>query len=175
MTVSIALAQMLEARDRRAARQREMLAHFALPVVSLGVVMPGPVKDGPPSRIAFAVAMEALGPLLAGRGWLIRHVERVVAATGPEALVSVEAEASALKTALIDLEDGHPLGRLWDFDVICPERGQISRRVLGRAPRRCLICGDEGHACSRAQRHSLADLMKVIEEMVDAYRHPPSA
>jgi holo-ACP synthase len=96
--------------------------------------------------------------------------DEVSALSGPEALYCVQRAPLALKQALIGLETTHPLGRLWDIDVICPENGSITRRALGLAPRRCLICDEAAHVCARSRRHSLEELRRVIEEKVEAYR-----
>lgn len=167
----VTLEQMLAARERRAARQQALLTHFSLPVVSLSVVMPGPVKANVQSQTILDAAIQSLDKLFNEEKWPIRSFEPVSGSTGPEALYVLDAEALAIKQALVVLEDSHPLGRLWDLDVICPKQGILSRRTLGHPPRRCLVCDAEAHACSRSQRHSLTELLDVIEEKVDAYRH----
>jgi len=166
----VTLAQMLDARERRAARQQAALARHGLPVVSLTVVMPGPIKDSAVSRALMAIATTAADALFTAKDWPVQQAGRSEGATGPELIYAVAADPLTMKVALIDLEETHPLGRLWDFDVICPERGPISRSTLGCKPRRCLICDLEAHACARSQRHPLAELMMAIEGRVDAYR-----
>jgi holo-ACP synthase len=93
--------------------------------------------------------------------------------TGIEALYVVDTDAVPLKLAVCELEQSHPLGRLWDMDVFCPAHGRLSRRGLGFPPRRCLICGEPAHACARAQRHPLAELLAAIQETVDGYSFCP--
>lgn len=171
--IPVSLEQMLAARERRAARQQTAMARFALPIASLGVVMPGPVKNNAQSRTILDAATRTLDDLFRERAWPVRLFEPVFGPTGPEALYVLDAEALVIKQALVGLEDAHPLGRLWDLDVICPKQGILSRRALGQAPRRCLVCDAEAHACARSQRHSLIELLTVIDETVDAYRHPP--
>ncbi len=53
--------------------------------------------------------------------------------TGPEAMWCVEHSAEEIKALCSELEQNHPLGRLWDIDVICPQAGLISRRAQGRS------------------------------------------
>jgi len=166
----VTLAQMLDARERRAARQRAAMARHGLPVVSLTMVMPGPIKDSALSRTLMAIATTAVDALFTAKDWPVRQVGRSEGATGPELIYAVAADPLAMKAPLIDLEETHPLGRLWDFHVIGPDRGPISRGTLGRKPRRCLICDLDAHACARSQRHPLAELMTAIEGRVDAYR-----
>jgi holo-ACP synthase len=43
----------------------------------------------------------------------------------------VNGDARIVKSATVLLEDHHPLGRLWDLDVIAPREGLLSRQDLG--------------------------------------------
>ena len=87
--------------------------------------------------------------------------------TGPEALFAVEAPSDELKRALIVLETAEPLGRLWDLDVIDPRLGALSRRSLGLPVRRCIVCDEAAHACARSRAHSLAELLRAIEVILN--------
>lgn len=169
--VPVSLQQVLDAREQRVARQNAALARFGKSVLSLTLVCPGPLKDGPPWRFVFAEALAAIDALLAARGWHAVARDEQFQPTGPVAVIAVDAPAHDLKSALASLEDEHPLGRLWDMDVICPTRGKaISRRDLLLAPRSCLVCGEAAHACARARAHPLEALISVIEGKIDAYR-----
>ena len=55
---------MLIAREERAARQVAALAQFRAPLVSLTIVMPGPVKDGWLARRVMEVALEQTDSLI---------------------------------------------------------------------------------------------------------------
>ncbi|PWC84757.1 ACP synthase [Azospirillum sp. TSH100] len=161
---------MLEARDQRVERQRAALDRFGIPVLSVTLVMPGPVKDTPLSRFVLETALSELDALFHTKGWAVPFHQPHWAATGAEALHAVAADARALKQAVAALEDAHPLGRLWDIDVIDPQDGILSRGSLGVAPRRCLVCGEPAHACARSRRHPLDEVLAVIEEKVHAFR-----
>lgn len=165
----VSLEQMLQARERRAADQQAALRRYARPVVSLSLVTPGPLKDGSTPRLIFAAALDALDAAFARLDIPLLASCRSLAATGPEALYVVAAPAAAVKRHLIALETAHPLGRLWDIDVICPQAGSLTRRGLGLPPRPCLLCGEAAHACARSRRHSPASLQAVIEERVRGY------
>jgi holo-ACP synthase len=156
-------------RERRARAQAEALAAHGLPLVSLTLVMPGPVKDSSDARRLLEEALAALEELLAARAWPFRQYAVRQAPTGPEALLAVDAPARDLKRALAALEDTHPLGRLWDLDVIAPDTGPVSRRSLDLPPRRCLACGEEAHACARSQAHPLPLLLGLIQDRINAH------
>ncbi|TBW36095.1 citrate lyase holo-[acyl-carrier protein] synthase [Siculibacillus lacustris] len=162
------LAAVLAARERRVARRDAALAAGAATVVVVTPVMPGPVKLCGIASDAQSAALAALAHLFAEAGWAHATVGTESAATGFEAIFAVAAEPLAVKRATVALEDGHPLGRLWDIDVTGPDGATLSRRDLGAAPRRCLVCDAPGHACARSQAHPLDQLLTVMEERLDA-------
>ena len=67
------------------------------------------------------------------------------------------------------LEQSHPLGRLWDIDVICPQNGLVGRQSLGESQRRCLLCDEPAHACARSRRHDTDLVVARVEQMIDAW------
>lgn len=168
----VALEQMLEARERRAAGQAAALAHFAKPLVSVTVVMPGPVKDNPLSRRLLVKACIEIESAVSDKAWPVVWKDVSWRATGPEALLVVDAPPGELKAAMIELEDRHGLGRLWDLDVIAPGPRIFSRKDLGFAPRKCLVCDLPAAECGRSRRHPLVQLLDTMQAMVDEHdRH----
>ena len=171
LAIPVSLNEMLDAREQRVARQKAALGEFGKTVLSLTLVCPGPIKDSQPLRFVFAEAVAAIDALLADRQWSVLSRAHVTQASGQEAMLVVDCPALSLKWALAMLEEQHPLGRLWDMDVICPERGGVSRKDLRLAPRKCLVCGEAAHACARSRAHPHEDLLLVIEEKINAYRY----
>jgi holo-ACP synthase len=165
----VSLDQMLDARERRAARQAVALACFREPLVSMTVVMPGPVKDGWLPRWVLDEALRELETMCRARGWPILSREVLWQETGPEALYVVDVDARSLKSATIELEDHHPLGRLWDLDVIARWQGPLSRQRLGFSARRCLVCGQPARVCGRSRQHPLEELLNTIGRIVHEY------
>ena len=166
---AVGLEQMLAAREQRAARQAAALARFCKPLVSATVVMPGAVKDGRLPRRVLSEALYELETLCGTRGWRILAGEVLWRKTGPEALYVIDAEGRALKFAILDLEEQHPIGRLWDLDVIAPALGLLSRQQLGFPARRCLLCEEPAHGCARSRRHSTEELLSTIGNIVHEY------
>jgi holo-ACP synthase len=171
-TAEVTLEEVLRNRERRVQLQREALEFFGRPLVSVTIVNPGPVKDSPSARKVMTHALSALMAAMADRSWEVLNWEVRYDPTGPEALLVVVAGSLELKQAMTRLEEEHPLGRLWDLDVIDPLRGAISRKTLGLPARRCLICAEDAHACSRSRAHSLQELQNAIEEIIHAYGEP---
>nr|NLI50912.1 citrate lyase holo-[acyl-carrier protein] synthase [Propionibacterium sp.] len=154
----------LARREARQAEQAALVRETGAPLLSLTIVAPGPEKDGPAIRAAFAAGLRACRDLLAARGWAVRGRRATDAPTGPESLLAVAADPTELKAALVALEDAAPLGRLWDLDVVAglDDAGLpvvLGRRALGLPPRRCLVCDSDAAACARSARHPLPVLL----------------
>jgi holo-ACP synthase len=160
------LADVLAAREQRAMRQQALLARFQQPVISLTLVTPGPIKNSIGYRHTMAAALREGDLLFWQQHWKVLSREVYWLDTGAEALWVVEQQAQTIKQAVVELEDTHQLGRLWDFDVICPTAGPLSRDTLGLMPRRCLICQQPSRECGRARQHALPELTQHIEQMI---------
>ena len=91
--------------------------------------------------------------------------------SGPEAIYVVDVKPRLLKSATVELEDQHPLGRLWDLEVVAPGQRVLSRKLLGLPERRCLVCERPASECGRARRHSLPELLDVMQRIVKRYDH----
>lgn len=155
----VTLPQMLAARDERAAAQRELLAARGLPLLSLTMNIPGPVKRTELIAFAFRAALEELR-LRLGDG--IVEERRVDRPTGPEALLVCRRPAAALKALAVELESACPAGRLLDVDVIGLDGRKLSREI----PRRCLLCGGPAAPCARSRAHGLPALQMAVEELL---------
>ena len=163
---TVSLEQMLAAREERGARQAAALKCFGKPLVSMSVVIPGPVKDGWLPRWVLANALHELEAVSDARAWHVLSRRVLWRETGPEALYVMDVDARAVKLAAVELEDHHPIGRLWDLDVIDPRHDRLSRQDLGFPARRCLLCGRPAHACSRSRQHPLEELISAIGKIV---------
>jgi len=151
------LEQVLAARDRRAAAQREMLAAHGLPLLSFTLNIPGPVKRTPLTELAFNAGLAALNGLP-------RREERIIReAAGSEALLAAELPPEELKALAMALE-GSPIGRLYDMDVITPA-GKLSRGEQ----RRCIVCGAPGPGCARSRTHGLEAVLEKVDGILRAF------
>ena len=165
----VSLEQMLVAREDRAARQSAALARFGQPLVSISVVMPGPMKDGSLPRHVLEVAQQLITALARRRKWPVLSGEVRRPETGPEAIYVIAVKPVVLKAATVEMEDEHPLGRLWDLDVIAPGQGKLSRRALALPARCCLVCDKPAFECGRSRRHPLDELLNTVRSIVHKY------
>ena len=158
----VTLQEMLEARDRRAEAQRRLLDGFGLPLVSFTMNIPGPVKDSPLIRRGFHAGLRLLDEALDRAGFICRSRQLTHAVTGNELLCAVDAPAAALKAICMRIEDGSPMGRLYDIDVIAPDGQKLART----AERRCLCCGAIGRGCASRRLHSLDELRAAVQKLL---------
>lgn len=165
----LALEDVLKAREARARLQQQWLGQYGQTMVSVTLVWPGEIKDTPLARRVMAEANEAINQSLLKHRWPVTRHETDFLCTGPEARWSISSPAWMIKHVMAHLEDNHPLGRLWDIDVFCPTSGLLKRSAILQPMRRCFICHEPAHVCSRMRRHSQNELAQVIEDLTYDY------
>ncbi|ENB7487819.1 citrate lyase holo-[acyl-carrier protein] synthase [Citrobacter koseri] len=163
---AVSIPELLVSRDERQARQHAWLTRHLTPLVSFTVVAPGPIKDSELTRQIFNHGVTALLAVAKKAGWSVREQAALASASGPEGFLAIEAPARDLKLATIELEHQHPLGRLWDIDVLTPEGDILSRRHFSLPARRCLLCEQSAAECARGKTHALSDLLIRMEALL---------
>ena len=181
----ITLDELLASRDARHAMQQKLMAeHSGKTLVCLTVVMPGSVKRNQQSLTVARAAVEAMrkaynisDDLLPETELLTNElkteageclVERDLN-TGYEAYLITPLPLLEAKRVAVDIEDTHPLGRLFDIDVIDAQGIPVSRDRVGGQPRRCLVCYHEARYCMRMRWHTQEEIWARIKQMTDDY------
>ena len=137
-------------------------------LLCLTVIMPGSVKR---NRLSLAVARAATEAIRVEFAESITQMEERDLETGFEAYVLVSLPTLEAKQTTCRIEENHPLGRLFDIDVIDPTGSPVSRGAVGAQPRRCLLCDKEARFCMRNHTHSPEQIQAHIAEIVEAYVH----
>lgn len=171
MEQTVELWQMLEARERRAERQRELLAQYRCPLVWFTMNIAGPIKTSPLIRRGFEVGCTLLEQQLMRVKARCLHQEQYHEPTGSEACYVADLDPLALKRLTVELEEHSGLGRLFDMDVLTPSGEKVERETLGLGERRCLICGGSARACARSRAHTVEELQRktiqLLQEALD--------
>ncbi len=147
---AVTLEEMLQARDKRAARQRQALNCYRLPLISLTLVAPGAVKNSAVWRRVADYAIAEILALCEQMEWVNVWEMQVNERSGPEWMAAVCAPAMALKQHMSTLEMSHPLGRLWDIDIIDSDQ-------------------QDAHLCARGKHHTLDLLLDEIARRIECY------
>lgn len=170
----ITLDELLASRDARHALQQQLLAeHPGHTLVCTTVVVPGSVKRNQQSLIVAHAAVEALRKAFGVDQWTERDrrqrfIERDLP-TGYEVYLVTPTPLLEAKLMAVQIEDSHPLGRLFDIDVIDQQGAPVPRTAVGGEPRHCLVCNREARYCMRMRWHSQDDIWEAINQRIDAY------
>ena len=159
------LDEILLHRERRWQEQQDLLSRGQC-LVSFTMNIPGAKKQFPLELAGFETGLRELRTVLPVREERLYH-----AVTGDEALLLLDLPPWEAKKKTVRLEQTHPLGRLWDMDVLNHEGCSLSRTALGLPQRRCLVCGEAAKVCGRSRRHSPEQLFQcAAQRLHDFFR-----
>lgn len=160
-----------QAYEQRAAEIEQLWARGAAACVTIGLNLPGGAAAYQLSSDLAAAAREAVQMALADAGHQLTIASEGIDGAGPYLLATVSptGDPGQLKRLLIEVEQQHPLGRLFDLDVLISGKGPLSREDLGLPARRCLICTEAARVCRRVSRHRLPELQTAVKQLTDRY------
>lgn len=161
--------EILKSREDRAKKQMDILSLYPYSLISFTLNIPGIVKDSHTYRLIHKVGMEEITKSLEMRNSELKYIEKINKITGNEGYLSVDMDSSILKELMVDIENTHPLGRIFDIDVFDKDHTQMSRSDLGLESRRCLICNKDARVCMREKNHSYEELISRIEKINEEY------
>ena len=165
--MEITLDMLLESREKRWNFQRQLIQeHPELTLVCVTVIMPGNVKRNTQSLVVAHAAVQSVQNAFDKD---IRWQQEKDLVTGYEAFFLIQRPMFDCKRVACEIEDAHPLGRLFDIDVIDSNVEPVSRSVIGKEGRKCLLCEHEARYCMRNHTHSREELQQRIQQMIDAY------
>lgn len=169
MEREVTLMEMLEAREARVYQQDALREKYGVPVISFTLNIAGPVKDSPLIRRAFQYGLEHLeAGLRAAKLSVLDRLEHR-APTGCEALYAVDGTAQEIKVVCVSIENGSPLGRLFDMDVLDRDGRKLDRDEVGGGPRNCIICGAPGKGCASRRVHTVEELQQATRRIIEEH------
>lgn len=166
--MEVTLIEMLDARERRAQRQRQLLLQHEKTLVCFTMNIAGPVKNSSLIRRGFALGKRLLEQQLLVMKARILHFEEISENTGNEAIYVLDCDALTAKRAAVTIEDSTEVGRLFDMDVLRPDGSKVERQELGLDARKCLICGGMAQTCARSRAHTVAQLQKKTDQLLES-------
>jgi len=173
--VQVNLPSMLAARETRVQIEKNLLSHLddnnAGSLLVMTMAVPGPIKANAHLNQAFDEVLAEVKKVFTLTN-VLDEVKREED-TGWEYYALTSLTAASLKTLMVDIEETHPLGRLFDLDVVyLGKNGEIegtSRTELGLPTRRCFICDRPAKECGRSRRHSVEELQAEISKRINSY------
>lgn len=162
----VSMAKILDARENRVQIQQEMLQKSPSCLLSFTLNIPGPVKVFPYTKWTYEVGISIILKGISLLNGIIIEQKEVKKDTGWEAFFALNLHPEDMKSYLLEQEEQHPLGRLFDFDILRADGSKLSRQELGFLERTCLLCGNPAFLCGRSRTHSAQELLaKEIEIM----------
>lgn len=161
--MEVSLRDILNAREARVRRQQSLLTEYRVPLLCFTMNIAGPVKTTPLTERGFHAGLEVLDSRLPQENILFREIR--VLPTGCEGNYVISMPAEELKQLCTHIEESHPLGRLFDMDVIDADGTKLERETQ----RGCMVCGATGRFCAASRAHSVEQLQTVTFQMLMQY------
>ncbi len=165
----VSLDEMLFAREIRAERQKEILALYSLPLISITLNIPGPHKTHSLAKQAYTTLQKVLPKCLKKQGIPIHHQFEIAENTGFESIYVVKGIPSTIKHITMRIEDTHPLGRIFDLDVLDNRGTPLPGSSFGRNDRLCILCDKPATICARNYTHPTIDLARQTAKLIQDY------
>ncbi|MBR3127499.1 MAG: citrate lyase holo-[Solobacterium sp.] len=161
---TVSLEEMLAAREQRVYRQEALRRKYGVPLVSFSMNIAGPVKNTPAIERTFDEGLRLLRDAVSGHFTICEQIV-TRAKTGCEAVMAMAGDAAEIKQLCVRIEEGAPVGRLFDMDVI-----DSDGRKLDRARERsCIVCGRPGRTCASRRLHSVSELQEASRSLIAGY------
>ncbi|MCP1110197.1 citrate lyase holo-[acyl-carrier protein] synthase [Ohessyouella blattaphilus] len=164
------LQEVLDFREEKDQLQKALMEKYEQAVVvSFGMNIPGKVKVTKESYWAFIYGCKTIESLFHDLGLVVYRKKAQCCGAGNSAIYALGGSSiREMKEKMVEIEENHPLGRLFDIDVM--EKGSsISRVEIGREPRKCLLCGQDAKLCCRSVAHSQEEVAGKAGEIIRQY------
>lgn len=161
----------LESREARRDKQLKLINRYNNSLISFTLNIPGMIKDSEIYRNIHKEGIKAIIKTLDDQAINILYNEEIHKNTGSEGYIVVDMDAMDLKKVIVDIEENHPLGRIFDIDIFDFNHKQLSRKDLGSNPRRCLLCDNDATVCMRSKSHTYEELIQRIHDIWKEYEN----
>lgn len=169
------LVAMLNAREERSNIQQLLLSKLKHnddgSLLLMTMAIPGPIKANKILNQAFNEVKKEVEKALESQK-IIKKIKREEV-TGLEFYVLSHLDSLEMKKRMVNIEENHPLGRLFDLDVLMLDQNNevqgTSRTQLGLPVRRCFLCERPAKDCGRSRRHTVLELQEEISKRIQNY------
>lgn len=171
--VEVDLMAMLDAREERAQIEQTLLDKLETDgsLLVMTMAIPGPIKSNTKLDLAFDEILAEVQQKIKPNQTV--HELKREETTGWEYYALSKTSPREMKPIFVQIEEEHPLGRLFDLDVVFLDKsGNLqgtSRIEFGLPARRCFICDRPAKECGRSRRHSVEELQAEISKRILNY------
>lgn len=163
------LSMVLDHRDKRAAFQERLIhQHIDEVLICLKCNIPGTIKNNAGIEAVLKSGIDQIVSKCKDNNWPITFTQMISEVAGCDYFALIDTRDTYLvKQAMIAIEDGTPLGRLYDIDVFSAACPPLTRQILGYKERRCFICANPAKVCGSVRNHGLAELHEAIIRILE--------
>lgn len=165
---SVELAEILDSKESRVIRQKQMLEK-ARALISFTLNIPGSVKVFSLARKAFETGKNEIDAQLKRNNIETKYFLRTDKDTGIEGIWAVNEDSILLKKIMVAIDEYHPLGRLFDIDIISASGNKIDRCSIGYIERKCFLCDNPVISCVRNRNHTVDELLNSVVKIMGTY------
>lgn len=130
-------------------------------VICAKINCPGTNKNTNESLKAFEYLLELMKKTI-----LTGEFEILKGSDGKSIIAGMNIECIELKSKAAQIEENHPLGRIFDIDVYNTSGAPVERTDLGLAERKCIVCGENAKICVRGKAHSSEETLKAFNKII---------
>ncbi|MCX7951580.1 MAG: citrate lyase holo-[acyl-carrier protein] synthase [Clostridiales bacterium] len=156
----------LQAREERYEKILELINKKLGTVLCAKINYPGKDKNTYHSKKAFNILKQSLLSLFKENIVLTKDLQGL---DGDSLLLVLNLNIVDAKRMSIDVENNHPLGRLFDIDIYNEEGTPISREKFDLKPRGCIVCGKNARECILNNNHSIYEILNKVNVMIDSF------
>lgn len=160
----------LSDREMRANYIRDRIQNEKRPVLTGRLNYPGLYKNASQARYGFSVLRSILTKHLES---FQTHLHVWQGEDGQTVIMMFQASVDAyeIKRRVLQIENEHILGRLFDIDVFNSDSHLIHREQLGQSPRKCFLCGEDTFVCASRGIHSTAEKLAYCNALLKSHRN----
>ncbi|MDU4715387.1 MAG: citrate lyase holo-[acyl-carrier protein] synthase [Anaerococcus sp.] len=161
------LEEVLENRENRIEKIRSLQKSYTnKPILGFKLNIPGSQKTNDAIIKIFKIGLNDIKLNLDKDNILYEKSYKLN--TGPECFMVVDNDEIDLKKKMVNIEDNRYFGRLYDIDINYNGKN-IDRKIVGENSRKCFLCNNYAKVCARSRKHSVGDMIRLIEKMIDEY------
>lgn len=156
------LLTLLDEKEERAKRQKELIEKYHKTLISFGLNIPGEIKISKEINDFFEKSLKKIKEELNQNDFSTIY-EEIKNKVVNIAFLILDTEnkknSEEIKKLLVNLEENLEYGRILDIDVFDENYNLISRTDLGFKKRKCFLCERDALYCIKNKTHKYEDLV----------------
>jgi triphosphoribosyl-dephospho-CoA synthase CitG/holo-ACP synthase CitX len=159
--------RILEDREERYEEILRLINEHRKPVLCAKVNIPGLDKNTEAAFYAFGILQREVLDKFSGN---FDTFNTLSGSDGRSLIAVLNIDDRTGKIKGMEIEERHPLGRIFDIDVYGVTGAPLDRRGIEKESRNCIICGEAASLCIRTNSHDYTLLIKTFEEMICKFK-----